>query len=47
MEKNKDVLNLTKEMLEDLYIIAMVYHTTIDEVIRTFLGEGYEIEYVA
>jgi hypothetical protein len=47
MEKKKEVLTLTKEMLEDLYIIATVYKTTLEEVIRVFTGEGYEIEYVA
>jgi hypothetical protein len=47
MVENKKVVNLTKEMLEDLYIIATVYKTTIEEVIKVFLGEEFDIEYVA
>lgn len=47
MKKDSEVIKLTKEMLEDLYIIATVYHTTIEEVIREFVGTGYDIEYVA
>ncbi|MCM0650669.1 hypothetical protein NBE98_20105 [Clostridium swellfunianum] len=47
MEKKREVLNLTKEMLEDLYIIATVYGTTVEEVIRELVGVEYDIEYVA
>lgn len=47
MAKSKEVLYVTKEMLEDFYIIATVYKTTVEEVIRMLLDVDYEIEYVA
>lgn len=47
MVENKKVVNLTKEMIEDLYIIATVYKITIEDVIKALVGEEYDIEYVA
>lgn len=47
--KQEETLHITKQMIEDLYVIAEVYNMPVYEVIRTLTGneEKCDIEIIA